>query len=390
MTGLQDRAELVERWCARDDLSTYDPYDIWKTRAGFAVKDLYNRHRALGLVPAAALTLFDTYLNDRHRWFYRPQEYPIVRAWAALALLNLHARAPAPRFLAAARRHLDWLLAHASPGYSGPCWGIAFRQPISAGLIYEADLPLATMTPYPLEAFVRYHATTGDGALPPVIRGIHAFLDRDVPLMEDTVDYQVPAYSARRDRRVVNVASYMLHSLALVLPYLDPGAEAGARHRIRKLHRYLEREQRADGSWLYSPDGPPFIDCFHTCIVLKNLVRAGRLVDLPGVDTLVARGWDYVLREFRDPDAGLFRRFALANKPSLVRFDLYDNAEVMNLALLLGDVPLASGLAATVLRAFGEDGAMYSQIDRFGRRHHRNTLRWAVMPWLHALSLLPD
>ncbi len=390
MAGLQDRAALVEGWCARDDLATPDPYDIWKTGLGFRVKDFYNRHRRLGLLPAAACTLFDTYLNDRPRWGYQAQEYPIVRAWAALCLLNLHEREPAPRHLAAARRHLDWLLAHASPGYRGPCWGIAFRQPISPGLVYGADLPLVTMTPYPLEAFVRYHEATGDPDLPPVIRGIHAFLDRDVPLMDQGDDWELPAYSARRDRRVVNATSYLLHALALALPYLDGAGQARARGRIARLGRYLEREQRPDGSWLYSPDGPPFIDCFHTAIVLKNLVRADRRAGLPAAAAMVERGWQYLLQAFRDEGTGLFRRFALANKPSLVRFDLYDNAEVVNLALLLGHDDLAASLAGATARAFQRGDAIYSQIDRFGLRHNRNTLRWAVMPWLHALSRLPD
>ena len=40
MSRLEDRLQLVERFCAREDLTTYDPYDIWKTPAGFAAKEL--------------------------------------------------------------------------------------------------------------------------------------------------------------------------------------------------------------------------------------------------------------------------------------------------------------------------------------------------------------
>src|SRR5579862_3857956 len=42
--------ELIERFCLQDDLSTYDPYDIWKTPAGLKVKKLYNAHRGAGLI----------------------------------------------------------------------------------------------------------------------------------------------------------------------------------------------------------------------------------------------------------------------------------------------------------------------------------------------------
>ena len=80
---------LIENLCAREDLSTYDPYDIWKTNLGFRVKHLYNCHPRMGLVPAGALSLFDNLANNRSRMFYARQEYPVVRAVASLSLLNL-------------------------------------------------------------------------------------------------------------------------------------------------------------------------------------------------------------------------------------------------------------------------------------------------------------
>src|SRR4051794_38349443 len=81
---------LIERFCLCDDLSTYDPYDIWKTSLGFRVKDLYNRRPALGLPLAASFALFDDVVNSRSRLFYSPSEYPIVRATAALCLLSVY------------------------------------------------------------------------------------------------------------------------------------------------------------------------------------------------------------------------------------------------------------------------------------------------------------
>ncbi len=256
--------------------------------------------------------------------------------------------------------------------------------------MYEAQLPLATMTPYPLEAFVSYHALTRDDAIPPVVLGIYEFLERDIQVMEDTATYQVTSYAARRDRRVINAVSYVMFSLGLLLPYLPQEQRERALGRIHKLYRFVTLAQRADGSWLYSPDGRPFIDCFHSCIVLKNLVRADRDVGLPGARAVIDRGFDYLLRNFRDAETGLFRRFSLENKPSLVRFDLYDNAEVMTLATLMGDTALASSVGAAIERQFCRGHDIFSQVDCFGLRHNRNTLRWAVMPYLLALSALPS
>ena len=73
---------LIEHFCDRDGLSTYDPYDIWNTSLGFRVKKLYNRQPYWGLVPAAVLAGFDDIVNNKHRLFYIRNEYRIVRALA--------------------------------------------------------------------------------------------------------------------------------------------------------------------------------------------------------------------------------------------------------------------------------------------------------------------
>lgn len=378
----------LERICARDDLVTDDPYDVWKTALGFRVKDLFNRQRVLGGLPAAALSLFDAFANNRTRLFYTAQEYPIVRAWAALALLNSAERNGLPALRAHAVAHLKWLQLHACRGYSGPCWGLGFRYAVGAGLVYDEDMPLTTMTPYALEAFARYTTLTADLQFVPVIRGIHAFFDKDVQVMDETPEYVVLSYSALRDRRVINAQTYSLLALALLLPYITPEERHRALIRIQKLYAYVVRNQREDGSWLYSPDGDSFIDCFHSCIVLKNLEKARQIVELPAVEAVIERGYAYLLRNFRVNRTGLFKRFTLSNKPSLVRYDLYDNAEMLNLAILRGDHALVESLNVAIEKHFVKDDIIFSQIDFLGFRRNRNMLRWAVMPYLYALSQL--
>src|SRR3954464_3941034 len=99
---------LIRNFCVRDELATYDPYDIWKTAAGFAVKNLYNRSPRLGLAPAGAFALFDGMANDHFRIGYKRIEYPIVRALAALCLLNVFRDTHDATLLKAAQGHLDW------------------------------------------------------------------------------------------------------------------------------------------------------------------------------------------------------------------------------------------------------------------------------------------
>jgi hypothetical protein len=318
---------------------------------------------------------------------YKRQEYPIARAWAAQILLNQYQEHHDQSLLSSAVRHLQWLKQNSCTGYSGPCWGLAFDYAVSADFRYERNTPLTTMTPYALEAFVRYQEISGDTSFLPEIRGIYKFLQQDVPILEDTDEYTVTAYSTIADRRVINAVSYVLYGYALLLSFLDDQSRLRCESLIPKLYRFITRNQQTDGSWFYSPDGNSFIDCFHSCIVLKNLKKASALTVLNGVDAVIDSGYRYLKDNFFVEQRGLFKRFSVANKPGLISFDLYDNAEMLNLAVLLDDLELAESLNHQITRNFVRGNTVFSQIDILGVRHRPNTLRWAVLPWLYSLSL---
>ena len=198
----------------------------------------------------------------------------------------------------------------------------------------------------------------------------------------------VTSYGPGRDRVVVNAVSYTMYAYSLLLAYLPETQQRVVRTKIGKQYAFIRRNQRKDGSWLYSPDGRSFIDCFHSCIVLKNLIKTNETVPLEGCEDLVRHGYGYLTRNFRDDRYGLFRRFTLSNKPSLVKFDLYDNAEVINVTKLMGDTALMSELVSATKQHFCNGTAIYSQIDLFGRRRNPDMLRWAIMPYVYALSTI--
>ena len=341
------------------------------------------------MLPAALFTAYDTWINNRLRLFYPRREYASVRSLAALALLNLYRATADRQYLSWARRHLGWLQEHRCPGYAGACWGLGFDYAVMKGLIYDGNTPFSTVTPYALEAFCRYSGLASTDEYVDTIRSIHTFLERDLQVMSETQRHLATSYAARRDRIAFNSVAYTMYSYALLRGHVDAAARDRAVEKIRKLYANLCDHQGADGSWFYSPDGESFIDCFHSCFVLKNMIKTNALIPLADCDSVVERGYGYLRQAFRDNRTGLFRRFAVANKPGLVKFDLYDNAELLNLAVLRHDRDFARELAHHITRHFVRPGhGIYSKIDCFHGKRDLDTLRWAVMPYLYALSEL--
>lgn len=380
--------EEIRRTLSRDDLRTPDPYDIWKTSLGFQCKNLFNRHRLLGLAPAALLELFDLFINNRTRWFYQTQEYPIVRALAAQCLMNLHRLSPDPSLLAAARMHLTWLAEHAQPTGAGIGWGLGFRYAVQKDMVYPPAAAFSTMTPYVLEAFDEYQALVPGDADPGLLRRIHRFFAEDLVIMQDTARWLATSYTNSRDRVVINSLTYTLYAHARLLRLLDESERAVVADRIHRLYAFVVDHQNADGSWLYAPTDDSFIDCFHSCIVVKNILKANAYVPLDGAAEVARRGYEFIRNSCLDADAGLYKRFARRNKPGLIAFDLYDNAEALSLAIDMKDLDEAVRLQTRINEVFVRNGAIWSRISIFGTRHDRGSLRWAIMPYFYALTRL--
>ena len=190
------------------------------------------------------------------------------------------------------------------------------------------------------------------------------------------------------ERVVVNASSYAMMLYALLATRM-PERRAPLLEKARRLFNFVASAQNGDGSWFYynDTDKGNFIDCFHSCLVLKNLIKYSRLTGTE-VLSVVDRGLDYVVGNFVDSDYHLARRFTVSANPSLVKFDLYDQAELLNVLLLRHREPDAEKLLDAVLKHFylPERGTFGYQIDRFGLLNKMSYLRWAVMPMTLVLS----
>lgn len=383
----QEDTSLIKTFALREDLKCYDPYDVWMTSFGIKVKELYNANKWLGILPAATLTVWDNFLNNNTRFFYNKQEYPTTRAMAALTLLNSYELNEKQEFINGAKSHIDWLIKNSCKGYSGLCWGLGFKWAAGDDLDYDENTPFSTHTPYVLEALDTYISITGDVSYVPIVESIFSFYENDIQVMLEDERTMATSYGPDKDRLVTNAVSYTMFAYALFLKYI-PNQKSKIEVKILKLYNYIKSKQLKDGAWMYEPDSEDsFIDCFHSCFVLKNIYKTTRIFSLDDSNAILEIGYEYVKKNFYSSEKGLFKRFSLSNKPSIVKFDLYDNAEMLQLAVLFNDTPLILSLSESIKNTFVRKNNIYTVIDIFNLKRNKNTLRWAVMPYLYALSI---
>lgn len=380
--------EMIEKYLFNDSLSTYDPYDIWKTDLGVQVKKLYYKNKYLGLLPAGILTIYDLYINNSFRIGYKKQEYPIVRAQASLALINLYKKESKDIYLEYAKKHIDWLIENSSKDYSGYCWGINFIW-VSKNGTYDQNMPHVTHTPYVLEAIIEYQKITQSREYDEMVKSIFNFLENDIKVMLESKNKLAMSYAPVSEPRIViNANSYIMYMYSLLLAYL-PDKKIYIENKINKIFTFILNEQKTDGRWWYYADNEPgnFIDCFHSAFVIKNIYKTNKIITLENCNVVLDKAYNYLEENFFDYEYKLYNRFTISDKPSLVKFDLYDNAEMLYILSIFNKKELLEKLQVSIKQNFiDQDENIFSKITKNGRKMDKNTLRWAVMPYLYNLS----
>ena len=377
---------IIQKICFSESLECYDPYDIWKTRFGIFIKNTYNKNKLAGIFPAAIFEIINLLFNNLLRFFFKKQEFPIVRAQAAITLINLYKVTDELKVINKAEEHIKWLITNFSTGFSGLCWGIGFEWAALKNMIYSKNEPFTTHTPYCLEAIDLYVSYSSNDEYIRYIESVFKFYENDIKIMFENDSLMSVSYSSKRDRVITNAVSYTLFAYTIFLKYF-PNKNKLITKKIKKLYNFICVNQQEDGSWLYTPnDNNSFIDCFHTCFIIKNVLKSRKNIELIGSDLLIKKGMKYLTDNFYCKKTGLYKRFSKKNKPSTIKYDLYDNAEVLNLFALLKKWNSYKNLEYRINKYFICNDHIYSSIDFLNIKRNKNTLRWAVMPYLNSLS----
>lgn len=363
-----------------------DPYDFWASLGGRA-KTLYYRRRVLGKVAAAPFVMLDL-VAPRTRALVRPRDrFPIADAHYAMGYFALARAEDDPRHIQRGRAFLNALEQSRSRLFEDPAWGYPFDWPTRYG-VYRAGWPLMTSTPYGYEAFEAGHAVVGDMTYVKMMDGVARFAAERIPVTPIGPGSEAAAYTPFDRRQVVNASAYRGFLLT-----------AGGRRferedwlvAARRNVAFVLQSQRDDGSWPYSTDGPDdFVDNFHTCFVLKNLVKIWAQTEDEEVREAIGNGYSFYLDHLLD-ERGRPIPFARRPRLTLHRHDLYDYAEGINLAhLLRGEIPEARGVLESLIRDLIDrwmlpDGHFVTREMVVGR----NTIpyhRWAQSQTFHALA----
>ncbi|MEI6681813.1 MAG: hypothetical protein WCO44_04260 [Bacteroidota bacterium] len=375
-------------WLNRNGFATYDPYDLMTTGyAGFARK-IYYFNALLGLPFVFPILFADLFFPGIRKMFIQKKRFAIVEAHLSIGFSNLYRYTNKIEYLDKAIslcEHLDELKIE---GFHGPCWGYPFNWRSSSGF-WRAGTPFITVTPYCFEACLELFELTNNKHHLEYALSIASFAFHDLNETRHESDSLSNSYSPLDHSRVINATAY--RSFILLSASRFNKDDLYRQKAIDGIH-FVSENQNADGSWLYAANDVhnTFIDNFHTCFVLKNLIKCNSWLKSDKLTDTISRGLDFYLHAFIRPDFSL-KPFIKSNKFKIVKENLYDYAEAINLAILSKPYnaefdKVLENLIAEVSCWQMKNGSYINQKNIFGIKTRQSYLRWGIAPLFDSLT----
>ncbi len=335
-------------WLDRYGETSYDFQSLYASDLTRKAKALYYRRPLLGTMAVAPIIFCEAFIPAARQLFWKRQRFPIADAHYAMGLAFLSQVFDQEEFYHRAVHFLEVLKSTRCPGYTNYCWGYPFNWETIRGTIREGT-PLITTVPYVYEAFRDvWRIDNKDEWLRTMksiaMHGLNDYRDFETSASASTCSYTP---DPRQSVGVVNANAY--RAFLLMRAAEDFSDERFRKVAERNLNFVIEC-QNSDGSWYYANDGKRlFIDHFHTCFVLKALVKIEQMTGHRGCTEAIERGVQYYVGNLFDRD-GLPKPFSRRPRLTVYRRELYDYAECINLAVLLkGRFPKLDSYLSSVL-----------------------------------------
>lgn len=369
-------------------LPSADPYDLWATAWGRRIKKAFYRSSIKGKISAVLLGSADWQFPALSRLFFRcrNRRYPIV---ISQEILRRSVQDSLNKDKAVQLLNLLKSIAVDPTGKKGWAWGLGFPW-MSKNGYYPEVIPFITHTPYAMEALLALSAAEikiKDESFS-LFLDTWNFLEKLVTMYDRRGRELALSYAPIVEPRiVVNANAYAAYAYSLHAVYGRSAVRERAKDKALKLARWITIQQRKNGSWLYYADDRPgnFTDCFHSCFVIKNLLKICKLfpADTAFLSLPIQNGWYYLRNNFYDDKVGLYRRFTIEDIRSPFQWDLYDQAEYIGLLIDFKKYNEALSFSRNVKEKFYKHSNWFCKIDIFGRCWGKNYLRWGIMPFLY-------
>lgn len=337
---LRDSLARFESWLSEHGLTSHDPYSLWSTSFGIWSKQLYQRNKRLGILAIAPVILGDIIAPKVLRTFLPTYRYPIADAHIILAKCALYKATADKKYLREAESIAQELLAQSlytpQSGYHGHCWGYPFNWQTNQGL-WESSTPIITTTPYCYSAFIELYECTGNGNYYDIAQSCIEFALRDLNITIIDENTASSSYSPIDTTLVINANAYRLYML---VDWLHRSKDCSySLAMLEPFINFILSSQNSDGSWYYalSSQSDRFIDNFHTCLVLKNLIKVNSYLNRQDISHAIERGYNYYIEHLLYADYTP-KPFSVLSRSNPVSLEMYDYAESINLALLLDDI----------------------------------------------------
>lgn len=330
----QHLLEVVLRfidWLDQYGETSQDHQDFYASKAGRAAKNLYYRNRLAGTFAVGPMVFCEAFAPWTRRFFFPRMRLPIADAHFAIGFACLHRVTGDQRYLSRAIHFLHVLEQTRCPNYARHGWGYPFDWQTQGGIL-AAGTPLITTTPYCYEAFDAVYRIDGNPNWRTIMQStaehaLHDYLDHETRPGSASC-----SYTPQGGEYVVNASAYRA---ALMLQANETFADERYRKTAERNLAFVLDCQNEDGSWPYAVDGKRgFVDHFHTCFVLKGLVKAERIMGDPALTHAIEKGIRYYVDQLFDED-GLPKPFSRRPRLTVYRRELYDCAECLNLGILL-------------------------------------------------------
>jgi hypothetical protein len=320
-------------WLDRYGETSYDFQTFYASDLTRSIKALYYRRPALGTMAVAPIIFCEAFFPAVRRLFWKRQRFPIADAHYAMGFAFLSQVLNREEYYDKAVHFLEILKSTRCPGYKNYCWGYPFNWETIHGTIKEGT-PLITTVPYVYEAFREVWQIDHKDEWLQIMKSIAVHGLEDYRDFETSPGASTCSYTPdpKQSVRVVNANAY--RAFLLTRAAKDFSNEKFRKAAQRNLNFVIE-SQNADGSWYYAMDGKrSFTDHFHTCFVLKALVKIEEMSGGRVCTEAIEKGITYYVGNLFDR-SGLPRPFSRAPRMTVYRRELYDYAECINLAVLL-------------------------------------------------------